>query len=89
MNIDLKDKVAVVTGASTGIGRAIATEFVRDGAKVVIDYVERDDKADELAAELDKRDGNAGAFKADVTSEDDVNNLVQHAVKHSGGSTFS
>ncbi|MBV8369864.1 MAG: SDR family oxidoreductase [Candidatus Eremiobacteraeota bacterium] len=81
--MNLQDKVAVVTGAATGIGRAIATQFVRDGAKVVIDYVGPSDKADDLAHALDTV-GSAVAVAADVSDEQQVDMLVQHAVKTFG-----
>jgi glucose 1-dehydrogenase len=77
--MNLQDKVAVVTGAATGIGRAIATQLVRDGAKVVIDYVGPSDKADELAHALGTI-GSAVAVAADVSDEQQVDMLVEHAV---------
>ncbi len=81
--MNLQDKVAVVTGAATGIGRAIATQFVREGAKVVIDYVGASDKADDLAHALDTV-GSAVAVAADVSDEQQVDMLVEHAVKSFG-----
>jgi glucose 1-dehydrogenase len=81
MNLD--HKVAVVTGAATGIGRAIATQFVRDGAKVVIDYVGPSDKADDLAHALGTI-GSAVAVAADVSDEQQVDMLIEHAVKTFG-----
>ena len=81
--MNLQDKVAVVTGAATGIGRAIATQFVRDGAKVVIDYVGASDKADDLAHALGTI-GSAVAVAADVSDEQQVDMLVEHAVKTFG-----
>jgi glucose 1-dehydrogenase len=84
MSMNLQQKVAVVTGAATGIGRAIATEFVKDGGNVVIDYVGPSEKADDLADELAKGDGRASAFRADVSAADQVRNLMQHAVQTYG-----
>ena len=81
--MNLQDKVAIVTGAATGIGRAIATQFVRDGAKVVIDYVGPSDKADDLAHALGTI-GNAVAVAADVSDEQQVDMLVEHAVQTFG-----
>jgi glucose 1-dehydrogenase len=81
--MNLQDKVAVVTGAATGIGRAIATQFVRDGAKVVLDYVGPSDKADDLAHALGTI-GSAVAVAADVSDEQQVDMLVEHAVKTFG-----
>jgi glucose 1-dehydrogenase len=81
--MNLQDKVAVVTGAATGIGRAIATQFVRDGAKVVIDYVGASDKADDLAHALGTI-GSAVAVAADVSDEQQVDMLVEHTVERFG-----
>jgi glucose 1-dehydrogenase len=81
--MSLQDKVAVVTGAATGIGRAIAAQFVREGAKVVIDYVGPSEKADDLAHALETI-GSAVAVAADVSDEQQVDMLVEHAVKSFG-----
>jgi glucose 1-dehydrogenase len=84
MSSNLRDKVAVVTGAATGIGRAIATQLVRDGAKVVIDYVGSSDQADELANALGTIGGDAIAVAADVSDPAQVDMLVEHTVKTYG-----
>ena len=84
MSSNLQNKVAVVTGAATGIGRAIATRFVRDGAKVVIDYVGSSGEADELAKALETVGGDAVAVAADVSDPDQVDMLVEHTVKTFG-----
>jgi glucose 1-dehydrogenase len=80
----LQDKVAIVTGAATGIGRAIATEMVREGAHVVIDYVGPSDRADELVRALQTVNGSATAVAADVSDAAQVDMLVEHAVKTFG-----
>lgn len=80
----LQDKVAVVTGSATGIGRAIATEMVREGARVVIDYVGASDKADDLVHALQTVNGSATAVAADVSDAAQVDMLVEHAVKTFG-----
>ena len=51
----LKDKVAIVTGASRGLGRAIATELATHGASVAINYYTSKEPAEQLAAELKKK----------------------------------
>jgi len=76
----LEQKVAIVTGGATGIGRAIATRFVREGAQVVIDYVGASDAADELAHALQTVGGRAVAVAADVSDEQQVDALVAHTV---------
>jgi glucose 1-dehydrogenase len=75
----LHGKVAIVTGSATGIGRAIAAEMVREGARVVIDYVGASDKADELARALELVGGSATAVAADVSDPEQVDMLIQHA----------
>jgi 3-oxoacyl-[acyl-carrier protein] reductase len=70
----LEGKTALVTGASRGIGRAIATELSRAGAAVVIGYRSGADEAEALASELGAR-----ALQADVSSPDDAKRLVDEA----------
>ncbi len=79
--MNLENKVAIVTGAATGIGRAIASRFVRDGAKVVIDYVGNSDPAKELVAALKTIGGDAIAVAADVSDPQQVAMLVDETVK--------
>ncbi len=80
----LQDKIAIVTGAATGIGRAIATQFVRDGASVAIDYVGSSDRADELVHALKVVDGKAIAIAADVSDAAQVDMLIAETVKAFG-----
>src|ERR1041384_87143 len=70
----LEGKLALVTGASKGIGRAIAQELARGGAEVVIGYRSGKDEAEQLASELGAR-----AVQADVSSADDAKRLVEEA----------
>ena len=70
----LEGKSALVTGASRGIGRAIAIELARAGASVVIGYRSGRDEAEALAAELGAR-----AVQADVSNADDARRLVEEA----------
>src|ERR1035441_10537557 len=75
---DMSDKVAVITGASSGIGRATAMEFAHHGAKVVL--AARDsDSLREATAECEAAGGNAMAIVCDVTSEDQVERLASRA----------
>ena len=67
----LKDKVAVVTGAASGIGKEIAATYVREGAKVVIADLNAP-AADAAAAELSKDGGHAIGVAMDVTNEAEV-----------------
>jgi NAD(P)-dependent dehydrogenase (short-subunit alcohol dehydrogenase family) len=80
----LKDRVALVTGAGAGIGRAIAREFVKEGARVAI----CDLKPDKLAAAETELTGLGGAvfsFRADVGVQKDVQALFDAVVRHFGG----
>jgi len=70
----LEGKLALVTGASRGIGRAIAEELARAGAEVVVGYRSGQDEAEELAAQIGGR-----AVQADVSSADDAKRLVEEA----------
>ncbi len=79
--MNLEKKVAIVTGAATGIGRAIAARFVKDGAKVVIDYVGNSEPANELVAALKTIGGDAVAVAADVSDPAQVAMLVEETVK--------
>ncbi len=81
----MKDKICIVTGSASGIGKAIAERFVAEGAKVVIADLNID-AATATAAELNiKTAGRAMGLAMDVTSEDQVNAGVEAAVKAWGG----
>ena len=76
----LKDKVAVITGAASGMGRGTAIKFVQEGARVVIADIQ-EDKGEALAKEL----GEAAEFiLVDVCIEDDVKRMIDHAVTSFG-----
>ena len=66
MEIALKDKVALITGASRGIGAASAKALAHHGATVVINYIKSKDKAEELLDEIKKAGGNGMVLQADV-----------------------
>ena len=70
--IDLSGKVALVTGSSRGIGRAIALKLASAGADVVINYVTSKSAAMEVAAEIVAMGRKAYVVKADVGQDDDV-----------------
>lgn len=71
----LTNKVAVVTGASKGIGAAIATYFAAEGAKVVVNYATSKEGADKVVQAITNQGGVAIAVQADVSNEADVNRL--------------
>ncbi len=72
----LREQVAVVTGASRGIGRAIAQEFAKLGASVVVNYASSSQAAEELVAEITAAGGSAIALQADVSSSEEVDKLI-------------
>jgi glucose 1-dehydrogenase len=82
--IDLKDKVALVTGASRGIGRATAIEMSRAGANVTINYHSHGDEADEVVDEVRGLGREALAFGADVSDRSAVEAMVDATVKQFG-----
>jgi len=77
--MQLKDRVAVVTGASRGIGRAIAIELARRGAKVVVNYNASADAAEEVVLAIKDAGSEAIAVKADVSKLDQAKALIKAA----------
>ncbi|MFB6276001.1 MAG: 3-oxoacyl-[acyl-carrier-protein] reductase [Halothece sp.] len=73
----LSEKVAIVTGASRGIGRAIALALAEQGAKVVVNYARSGDAAHAVVKEISDQGGEAMAVQADVSDADQVQNLVK------------
>jgi glucose 1-dehydrogenase len=80
----LQNKVAIVTGSATGIGKAIAAGMAAEGAAVVIDYVGAPDLADAVVANIRSKGRKAMAVDADVSSPDQVNALVEQTIKIMG-----
>src|SRR6476661_2037695 len=83
-NGKLNGKVAVVTGASKGIGAGIAKQFAAEGAAVVVNYASDKQGADRAVDEISKRGGKAVAVQASVTKKDDVERLFAEAEKAFG-----
>jgi len=77
MDLKLKDKVAIVTGASKGIGAGIAKAFAKAGAKVVVNYASSKEGAEKVVAEITKNGGTAVAVHGDVTKSADVKRLFE------------
>ena len=80
MTKQLHDKVTIVTGASNGIGRAIAETFAAEGAKTVL-VARRGELLDEVAAGIEAKGGTALPVPADLTQEDQIIALFDRAVK--------
>ena len=80
----LQDKTIVVTGASRGIGRAIALHLAANGANVCVNYLVSKEQAEEVVAEIEKTGGKAIAVCADVTNSDKVAYMVKRTRKAFG-----
>jgi len=82
--MQLTDKVAIVTGSSRGIGKAVAERFAREGARIVVNYVRNKKAADAVVAGIRKAGGEAVAVKADVSKRADAERLIKSAIKAFG-----
>lgn len=75
------EKIAIVTGASRGIGREIAKGLARKGIKVIANYNNSQEKAEELKKELKEEGYEIEIFKADVSKEEECQKLVEYSIK--------
>lgn len=73
----LKDKIILITGASRGIGRAMALLFSQEGATVIVNYNESKELAESLVQEINTKSGEAIAVKCDVSSEAQVADMIE------------
>ncbi|MFE1244541.1 3-oxoacyl-[acyl-carrier-protein] reductase [Fictibacillus sp. NPDC058756] len=80
----LNNKSVLVTGASRGIGRAIALYFAKNGAKVAVNYSGSEAKANEVVEEIKANGGTAFSIKADISSSEDVTNMVKSVIDEFG-----
>lgn len=80
----LENKVAIITGASRGIGRAIASSFIAEGAIVAFTYLSSDEKARQLESELTAHGGIAKGFKSDASRFTSAQELVDAVVEEFG-----
>jgi 3-oxoacyl-[acyl-carrier protein] reductase len=85
MDLGLKGKSAIVTGGSMGIGTAIALALAEEGCNVAINYRRHDTEAKEVVRKITKMGRKGLAVKADVSSYDDAQNMVQTVIKEFGG----
>ena len=81
----MKNKVALITGSSRGIGRATAIEFAKKGYDVVINYLSGKEEAEEVKEMIENENwGQALTIKADVSNEEDVKQMVKVAIERFG-----
>lgn len=83
-HMPLKSQRALVTGASSGIGRAIAVALAEAGASVVINYYSQASEAEAVTEEIKQRGGRAFALRADVSKEDQVERMFAEAIRQLG-----
>ncbi|MEP6809837.1 MAG: glucose 1-dehydrogenase [Chthoniobacterales bacterium] len=82
--MNLKGKIAIVTGGNSGIGMAIVLELARQGANIVIDYIAHPEATDALAQQVQSLGDRAIGVKADISKLDELENLFATAVKEFG-----
>ncbi|MEJ9313681.1 SDR family NAD(P)-dependent oxidoreductase [Priestia megaterium] len=82
--IDFKNKVFIITGGGTGIGKATALKLADMGAKLVINYSNSETEAKKVVEEIIEKGGTAFAFKANVASEHEVNNMIDQTITQFG-----
>ena len=80
----LQDKIAVVTGASRGIGRATAKALAREGAMVIVNYNGSKERADEVVSEIEKDGGKAKAIQCNVSDFEQAKEFFGGVVKEYG-----
>jgi 3-oxoacyl-[acyl-carrier protein] reductase len=82
--MELMNKVVIITGAGTGVGRATAVKLASEGAKVVINYNQSEKEAHKVVNEIIQNGGIAIAYKANVANEKEVKELVSQTVQTFG-----
>jgi len=83
--VRLKERVALITGSSRGVGRAIALAYAKEGASVVVNYTSNQTAAEEVVKEIKEKGGRAILFKADVARAAEAEALVQKGIEEFGG----
>jgi 3-oxoacyl-[acyl-carrier protein] reductase len=84
MKMKLEGKVAIVTGASRGIGREIALQFAKEGADVVVNFAGSEAKANEVVQEIMEIGRQAIAYQCNVGNAEEVQNMVKETIGHFG-----
>ena len=80
----LENKVALITGASKGIGRSIAQRFVEEGAKVAFTFLSSVERGKSLEDELSSLGGEAKGFQSDASSSIQAEKLINDVISHFG-----
>jgi 3-oxoacyl-[acyl-carrier protein] reductase len=80
MELELKDKVVLITGASRGIGAASAKALAYHGASVIINYIHSKDKAEALLNEIENSGGKGMIWQADVRDREAVDAMVDSVI---------
>ncbi|MEK4998188.1 3-ketoacyl-ACP reductase [Paenibacillus odorifer] len=82
--MDLNNKVALVTGGGTGIGKAVSLELSKRGAHVVVNYSRSEDEANETVKTILNQGGQAIAIQANVSKDQEVRSMVDSIIQHFG-----
>lgn len=82
--MSLKDKVAIVTGGSGGIGRGICERLAKEGVKIVVNYRSSADKAQEAKEAVEELGSEALIVQADLSKVNEINSLVEKSIEHFG-----
>lgn len=83
--MNLKDKVVLITGASRGIGAAVAKKFAAEGSFIIVNYLKNEQLAEHVVKEIEKLGGQGVAIQADVTNEAQVNDMMEQIMDSLGG----
>ena len=83
MDLELNEKVVIVTGGASGLGEAMARGFASQGAVVVIADIQ-EEQAQDLAQKLTKKGARASAVRLDVRSQDSISKMVDFALENFG-----
>lgn len=78
------EKVAIITGASRGIGRACAIKLAREGIKIIANYNKSEEEAKSLKRELENQGIEIDIFKADITKKDEVKQIIDYTLNKYG-----